>query len=486
MKSLILISCLFLSHFLYAQTPTVYPEFEVQQPAEPQGGMDALNRFLAVNIQKPFLAQVADKKGMVFLQAVVEPDGRVSNVKVIRSLRPDCDREAVRAFSLFNAWKPARKDGQAVRQLVNLPVRFDGSEPVRYENGVAIRYYTDNFQLVNESDAAVVLRSEIPTDTLGLPTGDLVFYRKKGANWKQETAMTLTQTKPMISDGVSQRSLFHIDNYGRRFGSVYTLNADNLIVAEEFYNLDRKKTLSITRNRQGMVVSTEVSDAEQTLHKTWYDNGQIRSYVMKPVFELMKNTTKPEQMLAFWDQNGQQIISEGNGNYVATDRQRSAADTSRYTTFTEQGLYERGVKQGRWTGRSDDGSYSYIEQYDKGKLLEGKAVYADEADTLRYTTLAQQPEFDGGLQGLGQFLANRLHYPADAQRARVEGRVFVTFVVNTDGTLSDVTVLKGIHPAADEEAVRVARAMSGRWKPGYQRGRPVRVKYNLPINFSLQ
>ncbi|QKZ15608.1 energy transducer TonB [Spirosoma sp. KUDC1026] len=89
------------------------------------------------------------------------------------------------------------------------------------------------------------------------------------------------------------------------------------------------------------------------------------------------------------------------------------------------------------------------------------------------------------MEGLGQFLSSNLRYPASAQRERIQGRVFVSFVVCEDGSLCDYEVLKGIHPDVDEEALRVTKIMNGHWKPGIQRGKKVKVKYNLPINFSL-
>ena len=82
-------------------------------------------------------------------------------------------------------------------------------------------------------------------------------------------------------------------------------------------------------------------------------------------------------------------------------------------------------------------------------------------------------------------MSKTLRYPRSAASAGVSGRVFVSFVVNTDGSLTDVAVLKGIGFGCDEEALRVVRQMP-RWKPGKQSGRAVRVKYNLPISFALE
>ena len=114
-----------------------------------------------------------------------------------------------------------------------------------------------------------------------------------------------------------------------------------------------------------------------------------------------------------------------------------------------------------------------------------KAVeVAPKADEL-FITVEQQPEFSGGMAALGQYLQKNLRYPAAAQRANVSGRVFVSFVVNTDGSIQDVQVLKGLGFGTDEEARRVVSNMP-KWQPGRQSGRAVRVKFNLPISFSLE
>ncbi|RIV22302.1 energy transducer TonB [Fibrisoma montanum] len=113
------------------------------------------------------------------------------------------------------------------------------------------------------------------------------------------------------------------------------------------------------------------------------------------------------------------------------------------------------------------------------------AVEAAPKEEEIFTVVEQQPEFTGGMAALGQYLSKNIRYPAAAQRANVSGRVFVSFVVNTDGSIQDVAVLKGLGFGTDEEAVRVVKSMP-KWRPGKQSGRPVRVKFNLPINFTLE
>ena len=102
-----------------------------------------------------------------------------------------------------------------------------------------------------------------------------------------------------------------------------------------------------------------------------------------------------------------------------------------------------------------------------------------------FITVEQQPQYPGGMDALRIFLTRNLNYTRSSANAGVSGRVFVSFVVNTDGTLADVQVLKGIGFGCDEEAVRVIQKMP-HGKPGKQSGRAVRVKYNLPIAFTLE
>ncbi len=114
-----------------------------------------------------------------------------------------------------------------------------------------------------------------------------------------------------------------------------------------------------------------------------------------------------------------------------------------------------------------------------------KAVEVDAKAEAPFTIVEQQPEYPGGLEALRTFLGKNLNYPRSAASAGVSGRVYVSFVVNTDGSLTDLQVLKGIGFGCDEEAVRVMQKMP-HWRPGKQSGRAVRVKYNLPISFTLE
>lgn len=103
-----------------------------------------------------------------------------------------------------------------------------------------------------------------------------------------------------------------------------------------------------------------------------------------------------------------------------------------------------------------------------------------------FEVVEQMPEFpDGGMAGLMQFLSKNIKYPTIAQENGTQGRVTVQFVVNRDGSIVDAKVLRGVDPYLDKEALRVVGTMP-KWKPGMQRGKPVRVKYTVPVMFRLQ
>lgn len=94
------------------------------------------------------------------------------------------------------------------------------------------------------------------------------------------------------------------------------------------------------------------------------------------------------------------------------------------------------------------------------------------------------PEFEGGMGAWAKFIQRNLRYPEMAMEREIEGKVFVSFVVEKDGTISNVNIVKGIGGGCDEEAIRVIRK-SPRWRPGMQHNLPVRVRYNMPLSFML-
>ena len=131
--------------------------------------------------------------------------------------------------------------------------------------------------------------------------------------------------------------------------------------------------------------------------------------------------------------------------------------------------------------------------------VEFDAEITEDTKVSEITVVEEQPKEDvdevflvveesaapqGGMQAFYEYVGKKLKYPAQARRMGIEGKVFVEFVINRDGSIQDVKAIKGIGAGCDEEAVRVIQSAPS-WKPGKQRGKPVRQRMVLPITFKL-
>jgi protein TonB len=110
-------------------------------------------------------------------------------------------------------------------------------------------------------------------------------------------------------------------------------------------------------------------------------------------------------------------------------------------------------------------------------------VVVDNSDEI-FTVVEQNPEFEGGYAAMVNFIKANMKYPLGARRMGIEGTVHVSLLVNKQGEIDEVKVLRGIHPDCDKEAVRVVQLMP-HWKPGKQNGRPVHVRFVLPLKFRM-
>ena len=114
-----------------------------------------------------------------------------------------------------------------------------------------------------------------------------------------------------------------------------------------------------------------------------------------------------------------------------------------------------------------------------------EVVEEEEADAPVFFIVEKMTEFPGGNEALQRYIAQSVKYPVIAQENGIQGRVFVSFVVNAKGQVEQVKIARGVDPNLDKEAIRVVQAMPA-WTPGEQRGKKVKVSYTVPINFVLQ
>lgn len=119
------------------------------------------------------------------------------------------------------------------------------------------------------------------------------------------------------------------------------------------------------------------------------------------------------------------------------------------------------------------------------KYVPVQVVEEEPEEQTIFEIVENMPEFPGGMAQCLQFLAKNIKYPTIAQENGTQGRVIIQFVVNKDGSIVDPKVVRSVDPYLDKEALRVIMTMP-KWKPGMQRGKPVRVKFTVPVMFRLQ
>jgi TonB family protein len=181
----------------------------------------------------------------------------------------------------------------------------------------------------------------------------------------------------------------------------------------------------------------------------WYENGQLKKEAYYLNNEQTGNYTT-------WYENGQKELSQKFHNGTLVDTLRAYYET---------------------------GGLRRLEVYADGKMQSGK-VYNLAGAEQPYFPMQVMPEFPGGEERMLKWLATYIRYPKTTRKAKAQGLVFVSFVVDKDGNIINPEVIRGFHVDADEEALRVVKGMPT-WKPGLLEGKPTPVRYTLPVRFAL-
>jgi len=148
------------------------------------------------------------------------------------------------------------------------------------------------------------------------------------------------------------------------------------------------------------------------------------------------------------------------------------------------GEFASGLRIGNHEWFREDGSKYRLEKYVDGKLNEGFCYSKSGADTT-YFPEEEMAEFPGKQEALYKFIAKNVKYPKECIENEIEGRVFVKFVINQQGKITESQIIRSVHPLLDAEALRVVDSMP-LWKPAMMEGKPVKIEFNLPISFKLQ
>ena len=345
---------------------TIYLTVE-QSPSFP-GGNKAMFHYIYSNLNYPDSAAKNNVQGKVYLKIVVEPDGSLSNIQVLKGIGYGCDKEAVRIISSMPKWEPGMINGKKVRAYFSVMVMFK------------LKTGADN-NIYSKVDS--------------LPVFDV-------------GAMGMTyfiQSKLRFPVNIIKDSIIDTVNV------VFVVGKDKSI-----YDVGLMKP-------------------KDTLNA--YDYEAMRVVKALPVSEPAILNSKKVNMRLFIP-----VIF----NYQNIDTSYA---------IREQQIY--------------DGNMFY---------------YYSFHDTTVFQVVEQMPSFPGGRDALMTYLATNTRYPQEAKKKFKSGKVYMQFIVETDGSISHVKVLRGVCKSLDAEAVRVIKKMP-RWTPGYQKGKPIRVVFNIPIKFTM-
>lgn len=226
-------------------------------------------------------------------------------------------------------------------------------------------------------------------------------------------------------------------------------------------------------NGQQKETAAYVMGSKTGLWKTWHDNGQLKE-VGETVGDWNTALHLQNKLISYWDKSGQQLIIDGNGAIAYYHEDTLAISST--------GQYKNGFKIGVWKGYTKDNRLKYEETYKKDRVT--GLSWDEDGNEFNYDNLEEQPGPNGGMAAFYKYVGKTMRYPNDARRLGLEGRVFVQFEVDKNGELIQIKTIKGVGSGCDKEAERVVKN-SPRWKPGKQRGQPVKVRMILPITFRL-
>lgn len=220
-----------------------------------------------------------------------------------------------------------------------------------------------------------------------------------------------------------------------------------------YYNFDGYEVVSLKNCSYYSIVNHNAPNVGETVVRQYYKSGQNKS----------------ERYYKSYDKK---ILHGKVKEWYSSGQIRRIID------------YKDGQLNGELLTYWDNGKIKRKDIYENGELLEGKVWNADGKEAMYYD-YEILPEFPGGINGLVQYLIANLKYPKKSQKKQIEGRVLLNFVVEKDGSVSNIRVVESVNEEMDNEAIRVVKKMP-KWSPGLQDGEKVKVHFNLPVKFSLK
>ncbi len=210
------------------------------------------------------------------------------------------------------------------------------------------------------------------------------------------------------------------------------------------------------------------------IFETWYKNGRKKAVYQYDEFEGQSPPYDHEyRIISFFDKTGKQLASKGTGRYYEETENSQG-----------EGRVSFGMKNGRWRGtfEIEGKTYAYDEFYRNGNLEKGVSL-DEKGHHKKYKILHTAPKYKDGKQTFYSFVSRHLRYPKNARRARIQGEVIVSFVIDERGHTTQLEVVKGLEEECDATAI-AAIDRANHFSPARFRGRKVKSRMFMPVSFS--
>ena len=400
---------------VYAQNQRESEIFtEVEKYPEFPGGNQAFMKYLVESIKYPVKAQENNEQGRVITNFVVEKDGSISNIKVIRGVTAALDAEAVRLLNSMPNWQSGEHQGKPARVRFTLPIVF------RLQGGSAGKSQSPVTPVSADVNEKGKILDEVVVVGYGPTHRESIPSPQEFAESKDNELFIVVEVQPQYPGGDITMNKFISDNL-------------------QYPKIAQENGI------QGRVITQFIVEKDGSLSDIQVVRGVDPS--------LDKEAIRLIRLMPEW------IPGTQRGNKVRV----------RYTLPVTFRL-------------SDEAPTVEAAKGVQGKLND-PAIKIGSSDAT-FVVVEEQPEFPGGNAAMMNFITENIRYPKEAHEKGIQGRVITKFIVRKDGNIDSVQIARGVDPLLDAEAIRVVESMPT-WKPGKQRGQPVNVMFTLPVVFRL-
>ncbi len=504
-----------------------------QMPEFP-GGMIGLKRYIAQNIIYPKAARESGIEGRIFCRFVVNKDGSIGPVEVIKKVHPLLDNEAIRVLKSLPKFKPAESNGKPVRVWYSIPITFDipnlNNENRKLPefpggNDKIMKYFTEHFMYpanLRNPNAYGTMDIEYEITKTG-EIGKVKVVKKIHPLLDKEAVRVIKsfpKFKPGEKNGVPADMVFELPvvfeepifDYTKRKPkflhlkkNIYQYISENLIYPEEALYAGKTGTVKVKfeLTKNGKIDKINILSGDYI-----FRNEAMRLVKNLPELEPVKVKGK---FINVWYQSD---INFKNKSVKVQRAKYPEGDKKIYSFLDEK--FKPFIKN------KEDSDYLYLVfqvkkdgKIGKIKILKGINKRIDSialnvisslpdfipgkvnnkiADTWyplsldfrkqTFIYVRKMPEFPGGITALKRYIAENVEYPKTARSKGIQGTIFIRFEVTETGKVGKIEIQKGVHPLLDNAAIKVVKS-SPDFIPGEQNGVKVSVWYSIPVTFKL-